>query len=90
MTIFTARSLVRGGDLGDDLRVPLGGCVGHGDDQLFGPAGQVHRTSHAEQRPTPGTAQLARLAPSSTCKPPMMATSTWPPRIMAKEIALSK
>ena len=38
----------------------------------------------------PGTAQLARLPCSSTCKPPMIATSTCPPLIMANESALSK
>ena len=38
----------------------------------------------------PGTIQLARLPCWSTCSPPSTVTSTWPPRMMAKDMALSK
>ncbi|SKY57951.1 Uncharacterised protein [Mycobacteroides abscessus subsp. abscessus] len=38
----------------------------------------------------PGTIQLARSPFIATCMPPSTATSTWPPRIIAKLVAESK
>ncbi len=38
----------------------------------------------------PGTIQLAMLPSSSTCSVPRKVESTWPPRIMANEVAESK
>ena len=38
----------------------------------------------------PGTIQLARSPCAETCRAPRMVSATWPPRIIAKEVALSK
>ena len=38
----------------------------------------------------PGTIQLARLNSSSTCRPPRMVASRWPPLAMAKDTLVSK
>ena len=38
----------------------------------------------------PGMVQLARSPAPETCMAPRMATLTWPPRIMPKEVAESK
>src|SRR4029450_2082089 len=38
----------------------------------------------------PGIIQLARCPCASTCRPPRTVTSTWPPRINPKDIALAK
>src|SRR3972149_6759529 len=67
---------------------PAGGA-GVGGGAGGGPGGGAGPPP-AGPPPRSGRYQLARSPRSDTSSPPSTATSTWPPRIMANEAALSK